>query len=631
MNRPNINAQSDWQSFRLEPSQPTRLSTRPRRLLTLFFAAFATFGLGVSAPSFEIVDISPLSSGDAVAVSWESDFMDTSELLISTDLQNFSLLDTIIAGHGTTIAHVPMSAFHRSPHGFIRVRTIPGPVTAEVYPCHFTRSYNWNYGGDGVGVVEGLLRFPSQTCDSNDGPPNGRPVVIFMHGNGMDISSHSYLMAHLARNGFVTASISNGGSNEDRARAAISYLNSIHAFWNWRDRLSDDVVFAGHSRGGEAALTAARLLSQQPGLAHVPYAVKGVVSIAPTDGGGAGGNDPKEHLDGAMTRSFLAIYGSRDGDVIGEDLNLTAPEQTPFAIYDRTGSESSVEGILLPVEGVTKSMVYVHGANHRGFRDDLAGFEDRPWQRDIARGYINAFLRWQVFGESTFRKYFDGTAMPTSTEHDVFLQFSDIPRRVVDNFGQGGWSVNTRGGAVTKGPGISDTTEADLWQLNSSAPHDTQGLRIRWSDDPVNAWVRWDIPNSNVFGVGSARDVSRYDVLSLRVAQNYMSGLNTENEDQDFLIGLVTSAGALPSVVRVSEYGRIPYPDPFVVSMDDIFIDGNFVDAGDYTKTSLSTIRIPLEEFRGANLTDVRQIVMIFAVDGHETGSIIVDNLEFSR
>ena len=104
-----------------------------------------------------------------------------------------------------------------------------------------------------------------------------------------------------------------------------------------------------------------------------------------------------------------------------------------------------------------------------------------------------------------------------------------------------------------------------------------------------------------------------------------------ESTEHQRAIGLVTSAGVLPSVVRVSEYGRIPYPDPFVVSMEDTFIDGNFVDAGDYTKTSLSTIRIPLEEFRGANLTDVRQIVMIFAVDGHETGSIIVDNLEFSR
>jgi len=146
----------------------------------------------------------------------------------------------------------------------------------------------------------------------------------------------------------------------------------------------------------------------------------------------------------------------------------------------------------------------------------------------------------------------------------------------------------------------------------------------------VNSWVRWDIPNDNIFGVGPARDVTRFDVLSLRVAQNYTAALNTWGEDQDFLIGLVTGAGVLPSVVRISDYGRIPYPDPFVFVMAG-FCDNAVVGPGDYTKTALTTIRIPLADFPGADLSDVRQVVMLFSVDDHETGSIIVDNLEFSN
>ena len=615
---------------------PTTLSHRLRCATAISTAAFAIFALrSDGAPSFEIVHASVTPSGNALAVTWESDFMDTSEIWISTDLEIFTLLNSKIAGHDTTSTEIAMSEFGGSPHGFVQIRNIRGPATADRYPCHYTRNLNWNYGGDGVPVVGGRLRFPSATCDSADGPPDGSPVVIFMHGRNMDLASHDYLMSHLARNGFVVASISNGGfdggSNEGRARQAISYLNSIHAFWNWSHRLSDDVIFAGHSRGAEAAITAARLLAEQPALAHIPYDVKSVVSIAPTDGGGGNGPDPKENLDGTMTRSFLAIYGSRDGDVRGNDLGVAGPEETAFAIYDRAGSQSSVEGVLLPAANITKSMVYVSGANHLGFRDDLAGWEDRPWQRNIAKGYISAFLRWQVFGESNFKRFFDGTAMPSVSAHEVFLQLNDHPRRVLDNFEQGGWTLNTRGGAVARGTGISNITENDLWQLNSSAPHDTRGLRIRWTDDSVNSWVRWDIPAGNVFGVGPARDVTRYSVLSLRVAQNYSAGLDTEGEDQDFLIGLVTAAGVFPSVVRISDYGRIPYPDPFVVAIDNTFIDGSLVPAGDYTKTALSTIRIPLTAFRGADLTDVREVVMIFAVDGHETGSIIVDNLEFSR
>lgn len=308
-------------------------------------------------------------------------------------------------------------------------------------------------------------------------------------------------------------------------------------------------------------------------------------------------------------------------------LTLRSAGAPSFEVVDCSVTPS---GQGLSVSWESEFMVYVYDANHIGFRGDNGAAGNRPWQMNVAKGYINAFLRWQVLGESGLKKFFDGTAMPCVSAHYTFLQFSDLPRRVLDNFEQGGWQVNTRSGAVARGSGINNTAENDLWQLNSSAPHDTRGLRIRWSDDPVNSWVRWDIPNDNIFGVGPARDVTKFDVLSLRVAQNYTAALNTEGEDQDFLIGLVTGAGVLPSVVHISDYGRIPYPDPFVFAIAG-FCDNGFVGPGDYTKTALTTIRIPLADFPGADLGDVRQVVMLFSVEGHETGSIIVDNLEFSK
>lgn len=508
------------------------------------------------------------------------------------------------------------------------------PSAHVEYPCYYFQYYNWNYGGDGVPTVNGKIYWPSNSCQQADGPPVGLPMVVFLHGNAMDNEDHDYLMSHIARNGFVVCSIQNGGfdggSNEGRARQAISYLNGMHAFWGYSNRLTDDVVFMGHSRGGEAAVTAARLLAEQPGLAHVPYDVEAVVSIAPTDGGGDN-SDPKENLNGTMTRSFLAIYGSRDPDVRGIRLEdpLTGPENTAFAIYDRAGTESSVEGLLLPASNIRKAMVFVHGATHRGFLDGCniidGGAIGCSSHKDVARGYVTAFLRWQVENENDYRAYFDGTAVPTKVrleDVDVFEQFVDMPRRVVDNFEQGGWNVNTRGGSVVKGTAIAAIAEGELWQLDPSVPHDTGGLRVKWGG-AGSKYVGWNIPIANVPFVGPARDVTNYDVLSLRVAQDYLDAWNTPGADKDFRVRLYTGSG-WSEFVTISDHGRIPAPDVFFAAPIPH-------PAGDFTKSAMTTIRLPLSAFAGADLTDVQWVYCYFDLPGHTAGSVILDSLEFSR
>jgi hypothetical protein len=514
---------------------------------------------------------------------------------------------------------------------------VPGPTedptTQTSYPCHYFQSYTWNYGGDGVGTVSGRIYWPSATCQLADGPPAGRPMIVFLHGNGMTHTDHDYLLGHLARNGFVAVSVSNGdhlgGSNEGRARQAISFLNGMYAFWSFRDRLVNDIVFAGHSRGGEAAITAARLLGAQPDLGHIPYDVKSVIAIAPTDGGGDN-SDPKENLDGTMTRSFLGLYGTRDPDVRGLplDVPLTGPENTVFAIYDRAGTESSVEGILSPSANLTKSLLCVPGATHRGFLDtcsfSTAGTIGCDGHKDVAKAYFNAFLRWHVFGQAAYSAYFDGRAVPAQVrlaETEVYTQFSDLPRRVLDNFEQGGWNLNTRGGAVVKGDGIAQIAEDDLWTLDPSAPHDTRGLRIKWSNSS-ESHVFWTIPPANIPNVGSARDVSGYHCLSFRVAQDYLDAWNTPGADKDFFVRLYTGAGWSP-LIKVSDYFRIPAPDEF---------HNPLISApGDFTKSVMTTVRIPLTAFTGVNLRDVQQVYFIFTVPGHRAGSVFIDSLEFAR
>ena len=88
----------------------------------------------------------------------------------------------------------------------------------------------------------------------------------------------------------------------------------------------------------------------------------------------------------------------------------------------------------------------------------------------------------------------------------IFTQFSDPRRRVLDNFEQGGRGTNTRGGAVSKGSNVAVIAENELHVLDSSVPHDTRGMPIKWGGGD-DSWVRWNLPAANTPFVGQAQDV----------------------------------------------------------------------------------------------------------------------------
>jgi len=516
--------------------------------------------------------------------------------------------------------------------GGVEGKMLADPATSTTYPCYYIRNYNWSYPGDGLPVVSGKIRFPSNTCNSQSGPPFNRPVLIFMHGNAQDNNDHNYLMAHLARNGFVTASISNSGDNENRARQAISYLNSLHTYWGFANRLSNKVAFAGHSRGGEGAVTAARLAEEQPGLTAENYDVQAVISIAPTDGGGSNGNDPRETLDGLMTDGFLGIYGSADTDVSGGEANLvnTQPQKTVFAIYDRAGSEFSTEGFQIVGSHVEKAMVYLYNVGHRAFLKKSNGGaigSGTTVGNNAAKAYFNAFLRWQFWNQTSYKDYFNGVLTPPSLQaQELYNQFSADQRRVVDNFENNNLAQNTMGGSVIKSSqGIVTFLEDDLHQLLKSSPHETGGIRVTWSNGgTITPYIRWWIPAGNIPFAGSRRDVSGFDGISLRVGQVYNQAFNTPGQDQSFRIRLLSNNG-LSSKVSIADYLPIPEQDEFICPP---FACGNNVVA-DFSKSAMSTVRIPLSAFNNVDLGSVRAVYAYFDDPGYNSGAVSIDNLEF--
>jgi hypothetical protein len=181
--------------------------------------------------------------------------------------------------------------------------------------------------------------------------------------------------------------------------------------------------------------------------------------------------------------------------------------------------------------------------------------------------------------------------------------------------------VSSLGGSVVKSPsGIVTFLEGVSHNLVSSSPHDTGGLRVTWS---APSWVRWSLPNAAPFGVGPLRDVSRYTHLSFRVAQIYKNVNNTVGQDQDFNVQLSTSLG-LSNKVRVSGHGRIPYPDEFLCSS----LNCGPNPPNDFSKSAMSTIRVPLSAFTSVDLTDVGFVFLSFDLPERPKGAILLDSLE---
>ncbi|MFO8076820.1 MAG: hypothetical protein R6T85_11965 [Egibacteraceae bacterium] len=209
------------------------------------------------------------------------------------------------------------------------------------------------------------------------------PLVLIVHGNApMESPSergYDWLAEHLAAQGHVVASVDENFLNLSFTRGwelgeetdARAWLLLRHLAL-WRDWVAEGhplgahvdlgrIVLVGHSRGGEAAATAAAFdrLERYPEDASVAldagFGIDAVVALAPVDGQYEPGGRPRE-LDGV---SYLVLHGGRDGDVVWF---------SGLAQYHRTR----------PGEGDVKAAVHLRDANHAGWNtvwgeEDFAG------------------------------------------------------------------------------------------------------------------------------------------------------------------------------------------------------------------------------------------------------------------
>lgn len=487
-------------------------------------------------------------------------------------------------------------------------------------------------------TLRALVRYPAQTSgvDRPIATVLARyPLVIIAHGNhgvedaaGNRVESFrglEYLARHLASYGYIAVSIDLNDMNipidrdpaiVQRGLTILEHIAQWDTLFNASDPIFaghvdlDQVALVGHSRGGEAVVSAHRSnVDDARG-----FAIRAVVSIAPTDFLGIT----------LPPVPYLVVYGSEDGDVsIG----------WPFRLYDRASA--------------LKAMVFVYGAIHNRFSTDpdwLALIDSTDARRlseanhlDLARGYGLGFLDMVMRNVGDHAQLFKRNGRPSTIPAAVELhhQVQDPTRLTVDNFDQGALNraiplppqlatragTNSLGGAVTVA-GLAVPTGLANARTEASLQH--RDIAPFWHDT-VGGMVAWDAAGGTYTTAVGDRNVSAFAVLSFRVAQRFDSarnpnpaGATTPGAPQDCTVALVDSGGEVASV-RAGTIALIPFPYKRTTAA--------------LTKSALKTIRIPLSAFTNANsslsLTSVRSVR--FELGPAARGELAIDDIEFSN
>ena len=439
------------------------------------------------------------------------------------------------------------------------------------------------------------------------------PLVVIVHGNGHYYTSYDFLLQHLARNGFIAASIDVPDCMHGlgRGNLALAHVAALRA--KFGNRVDNNIGLMGHSRGGEGVVKAARVNQQQV----LGNNINAVMALAPTDQYG------REVFGGTFATPFFVLYGSRDGDIAGWNPQIYVQSgriftwrQTGLSLYDRAA-------------GAPKSVAFVYRATHNGFINVNENAGDNPIsvasQQAITKAYMTAFFREHLRGEPQWDGMFAGEWMPgsvSSTGAQIYFQYQVPGGRTVDNF-EGptlDWQSSTIGAGVSHAATLPvDPAENRMFDyppnnpgLDPQSPHDTHGMKIRWDD--IGQRLVWTIPPA-------FKDVTAFTVLSLRVTLKEGSANNNPYLPQDFRVSLKDVSNN-QRAIRVSAFAVVPWPDQR--------------SNPDLRKSALTTVRIPLKAYTivaaGAAVVDLQNIAELaleFTI--RDLGDIEVDDIEFTN
>ena len=475
-------------------------------------------------------------------------------------------------------------------------------------------------------------------------PEGGKdcPILFLVHGNHNlttdSYEGYDYLGKYLAARGYVVVSVDENacnwcifgnlrGENDGRAYLLLENVRQVLSYSRDRDNplfgMVDEtrIALAGHSRGGEAAATAARFctLDRYPSNGnirfHWNFGIRSIIAIAPT----SDQYQPAGHDVLLEDVNYLLLQGANDQDVSV----FMGARQYENVCFSGRGDWC-------------KSSLYIAGANHGQFntlwgRFDLAGpaakllnvenLLSAREQQEILCIFSAAFLDVTLKGErscegllhdcSEYADYLPRTVYIQSYEDSGFRLLADFEENADLAWEQDGevrvkvsgaeqWQENA---APYANPAMDDGEGRGTHVLNLSWGENMEAsLELRFDAmDAAGLWLQFDIAD------GDTQAVAEEDYALL-----------------DCAVILADSHGQSCSV-RLRDWCEV-YP-PLPVKLGKL----QYLLGDEEYKLAYQTCRIPVSAFAESGELDVTSLIRVKLVfDEPGGGRVHLDNLGFS-
>lgn len=465
------------------------------------------------------------------------------------------------------------------------------------------------------------------------------PLALLVHGNHnmaeFSDPGYAYLGELLASRGVILASVDenflNSGLFHDppkqQAVRGWMLLEHLKLWQEWNKTAGNPfqgkvdmsrIALMGHSRGGEAAATAALFnrMKYPPEDANIKFdynfSIKAVVAIAPADGQYKPAGQPRWIED----VSYLTLQGAQDADVSSFD----GSRQWDHVRFTQPGPWFKAE-------------IYAYRANHGQFNTvwgntdageplsrllNLKPLLPGEEQRRISKAYISAFLEATLKDHREYLSLFQDWRVARDWLPDTlyFNRYQDASYEPLAAFNEDADITTTtaRGGTIA-GDNLSVWSEGKIpwrsedrgyngvflgWNRADGAAAATYSLTL-----PAGAAAKWHLGPDSTLELSVAPMDEDVD-LPGKKADEEKKKKNKEEKDKskkkerespDFTIELVASDGATASA-PVSQFVVIPPP------FREKFTKVEKIDEAGYEKdweTIFQTVRAPLAAFHSAD------------------------------
>ena len=474
--------------------------------------------------------------------------------------------------------------------------------------------------------------------------PGPFPLALIVHGNHSmaDFSDpgYAYLGELLASRGFILASIDenflNSGLFHDppkqQAVRGWMLLEHLKLWREWNHASGNPfqgkvdlsrIALMGHSRGGEAAATAAAFnrMKYDPENANIQFdygfSIRSIVAIAPADGQ----YQPAGQHRWIEDVSYLTLQGAHDADVS----SFMGSRQWEHVRYTKPGPWFKAE-------------IYAYRANHGQFntvwgRSD-AGDGPLSWllnlkplmpgeqQRRISKTYISAFLEATLHQRREYIPLFQDWRAARDWLPDTLYvnRYQDSSYVSLAAFQEDAdLTTTTAEGGHIKGENLSIWREGRIpwrqgdrdyngvflgWNRAKGAPAATYTITL-----PEAAAAKWNL------GAGSAVELSLADLdedapLPGKKKDEDKKPEESKKKDReppDFTIELLASDGALAQAT-VSRFAAVPPP------LKEKFTKLDLMESVAFEKDwepVFQTVRAPLASFQSSKPFDSRKLTAV--------------------